>query len=45
MGHCCSCDKPRVTDTSIAAELLAEADEYGTVAPKTKPGPDCSKVG
>ena len=45
MGHCCSCDKPRVTDTSIAAELLAEADEYGIVAPKTKPGPDCSKVG
>ena len=36
MGHCCSCDKLRATDTSIAAEVLAEADEYGTVVPKTK---------
>ena len=36
MGHCCSCDELRATDTSIAAEVLAEADEYGTVVPKTK---------
>ena len=36
MGHCCSCDKLRATDTSIAAEVLAEADEYGTVVPKKK---------
>ena len=35
MGHCRSCDKLRATDTSIAAEVLAEADEYGTVVPKT----------
>ena len=36
MGHCRSCDKLRATDTSIAAKVLAEADEYGTVVPKTK---------
>ena len=36
MGHCCSCNELRATDTSIAAEVLAEADEYGTVVPKTK---------
>ena len=36
MGHCRSCDKLRATDTSIAAEVLAEANEYGTVVPKTK---------
>ena len=36
MGHCCSYNELRATDTSIAAEVLAEADEYGTVVPKTK---------
>ena len=44
MGHCRSCDKLRATDTSIAAEVLAEADEYGTVVPKTKPGPSARKL-
>ena len=33
MGHCCSYDEMRVTDTSIAAEVLAEVQEYGTVVP------------
>ena len=31
-----SCDELRATDTSIAAEVLAEADEYGTVVPKVE---------
>ena len=40
MGHCCSCDELRVKDTSIAAEVLAKADEYGTVVPTNiAPGP------
>ena len=26
MGHCCSCDELRATDTGIAAEVLAEAE-------------------
>ena len=33
MGHCCSYDKMRVTDTSIAVEVLAEVQEYRTVVP------------
>ena len=39
MGHCCSYDEMRATDTSIAAEVLAKAQEYGTVVPtNTVPG-------
>ena len=34
-AHYC-CDELRATDTSIAAEVLAEADEYGTVVPKVE---------
>ena len=33
MGHCCSCYELRATDTNIAAEILTNADEYGTVVP------------
>ena len=33
MGHCCSCYELRATDTNIAAEILANADEYGAVVP------------
>ena len=40
MGHCCSYDELRAADTSIAAEVLAKADEYGTVVPSNiAPGP------
>ena len=31
MGHCCSYDEMCATDTSIAAEVLTKAQEYGTV--------------
>ena len=33
MGHFCSYDHLRAVDTSIAEELLAKAQEYGTVVP------------
>ena len=33
MGHCCSCYELRATDTNIAAEILANADEYGAIVP------------
>ena len=33
MGHCCSYDDLRAVDTSIATEVLAKAQEYGTVVP------------
>ena len=33
MGHCSSYDDVRVVDTSIAMEVLAKAEEYGTVIP------------
>ena len=40
MGHCCSYDKIRATDTSITVEVLAKAQEYGTVVPTNiVPGP------
>ena len=31
MGHCCSYDDLRAVDTSIATEVLAKVQEYGTV--------------
>ena len=33
MGHCCSYDDLRAVDTSIPKEVLAKAQEYGTVVP------------
>ena len=40
MGHCCSCDEQHARNTSIAAEVLAKADEYGTVVlTNIAPGP------
>ncbi|KAK3734695.1 hypothetical protein QZH41_002114 [Actinostola sp. cb2023] len=40
MGHCCSYDDMRAVDTSIALEVLAKAQEYGTVIPTNiTPGP------
>ena len=40
MGHCCSYDEMRATDTSIASEVLAKAQEYGTVVlTNIVPGP------
>ena len=33
MGHCCSYDHLRAVDTSIPKEVLAKAQEYGTVVP------------
>ena len=31
MGHCCSYDEMQAVDTSIALEVLAHAEEHGTV--------------
>ena len=40
MGHCCSYDELRAAYTSIAAEVHAKVDEYGTVVPTNiAPGP------
>ena len=40
MGHCCSYDEMRAVDTSIALEVLAHAEEHGTVIPSNiSPGP------
>ena len=36
MAYCCSYDELRATDTSIAAEVLAKADEYDIVVPTNK---------
>ena len=36
MAYCCSYDELRATDTSIAAEILAKADEYDIVVPTNK---------
>ncbi|KAK3746851.1 hypothetical protein QZH41_000040 [Actinostola sp. cb2023] len=40
MGHCSSYDEMRTVDTSIALEMLAKAEELGTVIPSNiVPGP------
>ena len=40
MGHCCSYDEMQAVDTSIALEVLAHAEEHGTVIPSNiSPGP------
>ena len=40
MGHCYSYDEMRAVDTSIALEVLAHAEEHGTVIPSNiSPGP------
>ena len=40
MGHCCSYDEMRAVDTSIALQVLAHAEEHGTVIPSNiSPGP------
>ena len=40
MGHCCSYNEMRAVDTSIALEVLAHAEEHGTVIPSNiSPGP------
>ena len=40
MGHCCSYDEMRAVDTSIVVEVLAHAEEHGTVIPSNiSPGP------
>ena len=33
MGHCCSYDEMRAIDTSAVLEVLAKANEFGTVIP------------
>ena len=40
MGHCSSYDEMPVIDTSVALEVLAKANEFGTVIPSNiSPGP------
>ena len=40
MGHCSSYDEMRAIDTSAALEMLAKANEFGTVIPSNiSPGP------
>ena len=40
MGHCSSYDEMRAIDTSAALEVLAKANEFGTVIPSNiSPGP------
>ena len=43
MGHCISYDAMRAVNTSIAEEVLATVEEFGTVIPiNIKPGAFCS---
>lgn len=43
MGHCCSYDEMRAIDTSVAMEVIAKAEEYGTVVPSNiTPGHLCN---
>ena len=44
MGHFCSYDHLRAVDTSIAEEVLAKAQEYGTLVPSNICPGSCAHV-